>query len=71
MSDGTWASAARRVAAFAVCSVPDTPTGTTATRARVFSLLTDGVLYSGAFGSIVTTISGSTITSTGGTPLQN
>jgi len=45
------------------------PFGVTATGTRVFSVLTDGVLYSGAYGDIVTTISGGNITSTGGAPL--
>lgn len=48
-----------------------TPSGVTATGARVFSIMTDGVIYYGAYGSIVITISGNTITSTGGTPLAN
>lgn len=48
-----------------------TPSGVTATGSRVFSILTDGVIYTGTYGSIVTTISGGTITSTGGTPLNN
>ncbi len=47
-----------------------TPTGVTATGSRVFSLLTDGVLYTGSYGSIVTTVGATTITSTGGAPLE-
>ena len=68
---GRTAVSATAPAQFTGYAYMTTPTGVTATGVRVFSILTDGVMYTGAYGSIVTTISGSTITSTGGTPLSN
>ena len=68
---GRTAATASAPAQFTGYAYMITPTGVSATGTRVFSILTDGVLYAGAYGSIVTTISGSTITSTGGAPLSN
>ena len=66
---GRTPSSASGPAQFAGYAYMTTPSGVTATGTRVFNIMTDGVITTGAYGSIVTTISGSTITSTGGTPL--
>lgn len=59
-------------AQFTGYAYPVTPTGGARSGTRVFSLLTDGVIFTGPYGSIVTTTNGGTnITSTGGTPLNN
>lgn len=68
---GRTPSSASGPALFAGYAYMTTPSGVTATGTRVFNIMTDGVITTGAYGAIVTTISGSTITSTGGTPLSN
>jgi hypothetical protein len=49
---------------------PVTPSGANQTGTQVYSILTDGVVYQGNYGDIVTTTNGGTlITTTGGTPV--
>lgn len=64
--------AAALPAQFGGRATPVTPSGITATGRRDFSMLTDGVMYSGAAGAInITLNSTQALTQSGGTPMNN